>query len=101
MARHTYDYTKAGGFKTLEQMGNHRLKEVSIESGVKVHRRIYHPTEFFRTLNENTVSFQRISAKRQMAAMPLDATEGHIHHRKVSRSGFQLARPHELHLHGW
>ena len=70
----------------------------SIESGMKIYRGIDHAAEFFRTFNENTVGFQRISTKRQMPAVPFDTTEGHINHGKTPAGCLHLAWSHVLHL---
>ncbi len=99
MARDTYDHAKTTGLETLEQIADYRHKMVLVEAAVEIHRRIYRPAELFRTLDENAVSFQSIRAERQVPAMPLDATEGDISHRKLPGGRLQLSGPHELHLH--
>ena len=95
------NHTKARPFQAFEQLREHRNKALPLETFVKIDGRINDPSELFRRLDQNGVCFQGIIAEREVFSMPLDQAKRHIHHGELSSGGFQLPRPHELHLDGW
>jgi len=70
-----------------------------LEAGVEIDRRIDRATVLLRALDEDGVGLDRVVAQRQVAAVPFDQAEGHVHDRELAGGGLQLPRAHELHLH--
>ncbi len=66
---------KTSPFQTLEQLGDERYHDLSVEVLVEVNRRIHYAAEFLRGLDQDTMSFECIRAQRQMPTVPLDGAK--------------------------